>query len=84
MLASICFQVTDVNKLLAAVSKILDQGNSVLFTREGQGSCIINNKTNDRVYIKEEKGVFVLDVEFFEPHGAGDGSDASGFTRQGS
>ena len=66
-LAAIQFQVTDVNKPLAAVSRILDQGNSVLFTRKGKGSCIIDDKTNERVYVQEENRVFVLDVEFYEP-----------------
>lgn len=81
-LSSIQFQVTDVNKPLAAVSKILDKGNSVLFTREGKGSCIINDVTGERIYLTEEKGVFVLDVEFFEPDA--DDSQAMGFPRQGS
>ena len=54
----------------------------MLFTREGKGSCIINDTTGEKVYLTEEKGVFVLDVEFFEP----DVSDAgvAGFARQGS
>ena len=68
-MAAIQFQVTDVNKPLAAVSRILDQGNSVLFTREGAGSCIIDNRSGRRIPIKEENRVFVLDVEFFEPTG---------------
>lgn len=66
-LAAIQFQVTDVNKPLAAVSRILDQGNSVLFTRNGSGSCIIDDKSGRRIPIREENRVFVMDVEFFEP-----------------
>ena len=81
-LSSIQFQVTDVNKPLAAVSKILDKGNSVLFTRGGKGSCIINDATGEKIYLTEEKGVFVLDVEFFEPDA--EGAQAAGFARQGS
>ena len=81
-MSSIQFQVTDVNKPLAAVSRILDKGNSVLFTREGQGSCIINDTTGEKVYLTEEKGVFVMDVEFFEPDISY--ADAAGFARQGS
>ena len=40
VLNSITFQVTDVAKPLAAVSKILDKGNTVVFSRESAGSCI--------------------------------------------
>ena len=82
-LASIQFQMTDVNKPLAAVSRILDQGNSVLFTRRDKGSCIINDTSGERVYMQEEKGVFVLDVEFFEPD-MNERTGELGFPRQGS
>ena len=40
VLNSITFQATDVAKPLAAVSKILDKGNAVVFSREGAGSYI--------------------------------------------
>jgi hypothetical protein len=43
---SITFQVTDVGKPLAAVSKMLGQGNTVVFTRkDGQKSYVINDAT---------------------------------------
>ena len=64
---SITFQVTDVGKPLASVSRILDKGNTVVFTRNSGGSYIINEKTREKIPIKEEKGTFVLDVEFLEP-----------------
>lgn len=82
-MAAIQFQVTDVNKPLASVSRILDQGNSVLFTRDGIGSCIINGATGARIPIREENRVFVLDVEFFEPGDAegGEPRETSPFAR---
>lgn len=82
-MAAIQFQVTGVNKPLASVSRILDQGNSVLFTRDGAGSCIINGTTGARIPIREENRVFVLDVEFFEPSSdeSGEQSGTSPFAR---
>ena len=75
---SIVFQVTEVGKPLASVSRILDKGNSVVFSRNGEGSYIINEKTRERIPIKEEKGTFVMDVEFLEPVAA-----SQDFPRQG-
>ena len=72
---SITFQVTGVSKPLASVSRILDKGNTVVFSRTGEGSFIRKERTGDKIPIVEEKGTFVVDVEFMEP--------ASGFTRQG-
>ena len=64
---SITFQVTGVGKPLASVSRILDKGNSVVFSRGGGGSYIINEKTREKIPIKAEKGTFVMHVEFLEP-----------------
>ena len=64
---SIMLQVTGVGKPLASVSRILDKGNSVIFSRHGEGSYIVNEKTRQKIPIKEEKGTFVMDVEFLEP-----------------
>ena len=72
---SITFQVTGVSKPLASVSRILDKGNTVVFSRAGEGSFIRNESTGEKIPIVEEKGTFVVDVEFMEP--------ASDFTRPG-
>ena len=77
--SSIKFQVTDVGKPLASVSRILDKGNSVIFTRNGGGSYIVNEKTREKIPIREEKGTFVIDVEFLEPE-----HSVQGFPGQGS
>ena len=63
---SITFQVTDVGKPLEAVSKILDKGNFVVFSRSQGGSYIVNDVSGERIPSKEEKGTFVLDVEFLQ------------------
>ena len=75
---SIMFQVTGVGKPLASVSRILDKGNSVIFSRNHEGSYIVNEKTQEIIPIKEEKGTFVIDVEFLEP-----ASGEPGFPGQG-
>jgi hypothetical protein len=72
--SSIMFQVTDVGKPLASVSRILDKGNIVVFSRKG--SYIMNEATGEKIPIQEEKGTFVMEVEFLEPA-------APDFTRQG-
>ena len=76
---SIKFQVTDVGKPLASVSRILDKGNSVVFSRNSGGSYIINEKTREKIPIREDKGTFVIDVEFLEPE-----QSVQGFLGQGS
>ena len=62
---SITFQVTDVSKPLASVSRILDKGNAVIFSR--RGSYILNEVSGEKIPIVEEKGTFGIDVEFLEP-----------------
>ena len=54
---SITFQVTDVSKPLASVSRILDKGNAVIFSRSG--SYILNDTSSEKIPI--------ADVEFLEP-----------------
>ena len=79
-IASIKFQVTDVNKPLASVSRILDQGNTVVFSRTSGGSYIMNDASGARIPVEEERGVFVMPVEFLEPVAGG----AAPFVRRGS
>ena len=71
-------QVTDVGKPLASVTRILDKGNTVVFSRKPGGSYIMNNSTSQKIQLTEEKGTLVMDVEYLEPD-----VDAEGFTRQG-
>ena len=66
-LSSILFQVTDVGKPLASVSRMLDAGNTVVFTRSGAGPRIVNDKTGDSIPMREVNRTFVLDVEFLQP-----------------
>ena len=57
------FQVADVKKPLMSVKRIVERGNRVVFS--GSGSYIINDKTGDRLELKENgKGSYVMDVSF--------------------
>ena len=72
------FKVTDVGEPLASVTWILDKGNTVVFSRKPGGSYIMNNHSGQKIQLTEEKGTFVMDVEYLEPD-----LDSEGFARQG-
>ena len=75
---SMLFQVTDVGKPLASVARILDKGNTVVFSRGRGGSYVVNDRTGRRIPLVEEKGTFVMEVEYLEPE-----VSAEGFIGQG-
>ena len=52
----------------------MGKGNAVVFSRKG--SYIMNEDTGEKIRIQEEKGTFVMEVEFLEPA-------VQDFTRQG-
>ena len=54
-------RVTQVNKMLLAVSKIVEAGHEVHFSKDN--SYIEHEKTKERTYLRKEKGVYVLDLE---------------------
>ena len=54
-------RVTQVNKMLLAVSKIVDAGNKVQFSEEE--SFIQNLKSKEKLPLRRENGVYVLDME---------------------
>ncbi len=66
-------------KPLAAVSKMLDKGNTVVFSRKACGSFIMNDVTGERITLEERQGTFGLEVEYNEP-----ASTTTSFTRSGS
>ena len=59
------FQVTDVTKALGSVSKMVAHGNRVVF--DGSGSFIENKRSRERLWMREESGVDVLDVYVAPP-----------------
>ena len=71
------FQVTDVTKALGSVSKIVANGNKVVL--DGSGSFIENKRSRERLWMREENGVYVLDVYVAPP----DCHEKKGFHRHG-
>jgi hypothetical protein len=71
------FQVAKVNKALGSVSKIVANENRVIF--DPHGSYIENVWTKDKLWMREDNGVYVLDMLVAPPGG----EDESGFTRPG-
>ena len=59
----ILFRVTDANKPLMAVSKIADMGNMVVFGSD-EGDYIENKKTGDRIDLRRQRGIYLLDGKF--------------------
>ena len=59
------FQVTDVTKALGSVSKIVANGNKVVF--DESGSFIENKRSRERLWMREDNGVYVLDVYVAPP-----------------
>ena len=72
------FQVTDVTKALGSVSKIVAHGNKVVF--DESGSFIENKRSRERLWMREENGVYVLDVYVAPPV---DYEEQMDFHRQG-
>ena len=71
------FQVAAVNKALGSVSKMVENGNKVVFARDG--SYIENEWSQDRLWLREDNGVYVLDMMIAPPENLPE----SGFVRQG-
>ena len=57
----VTFHVTDVEKPLASVSKIVEKGSSVHFTPEGSYT---KGPSGEKIDLKLEGGVYVMDVQY--------------------
>ena len=57
---NITAQICDVNKGLLSVVKMVNAGNTVVFTRDG--SFIEDDVTGERIRINEENGMYVLSM----------------------
>ena len=59
------FQVTDVNKPLVSVKRIVEKGNVVHFGPEDKDNYIENRETKDRIELKPNgRGSYLMDVNF--------------------
>ena len=59
------FQVCDVTRPLASVSKIVEAGHSVVFnpSQDPRGSYIQNHTTGEKMWLTQKDGVFVLETK---------------------
>ena len=55
---SITTQVCEVNRGLLSVRKVVEGGNRVVF--DSTGSYIENKKTHERMYMRDEAGMYML------------------------
>ena len=60
-LRQMTFQVAKTTKALASVSKIVGNGNAVVF--DSEGSYILNKQSGDVTWLREENGVYLLDMQ---------------------
>ena len=83
------FQVAKVNKALGSVNQMVRRGNRVVFDQDEQGrdiSYILHKATNQRMFMRPENGVYVLDVLVAPPEyqqQIAQASQTGGFARQG-
>ena len=59
---SIKFQMCDVTKCLASVSRIVEAGHRVILDTPEAGSYIENRHTGERTYLRQERGLYLLDA----------------------
>ena len=59
---SILFNVANVAKPLAAAGKVVEAGNKIVLDEEG--SYVENKKTGERMKLRKDRGVYVLDVTY--------------------
>ena len=58
------FHVADVKKPLAAAAKVVEAGNRVVVDPNPGASFIENIATGERIALRKERGVYVLDVKY--------------------
>ena len=61
-MSGMVFAVADVRKPLAAAAKVVAAGNRVVLAPDG--SFVENLSTGEKLKLREERGVYVMDVEY--------------------
>ena len=64
------FQITNVKKPLASVSRIIQSNHRAVF--DADGSYLQNKLTGQIIPLREKDGLFVLDVKIHNPGGTSD------------
>ena len=59
--------MTDSNKPLVSAIKLAEAGNTIVLSGRKGGSYIENEKSKERIYLRKEKGAYVVDVIFEAP-----------------
>ena len=83
---SMTFQVARVKKALGSVSQMVKNGNKLVFDQDSSGkdtSYIQNKRTNEKIWLRQENGVYVLDLMVAPPQRSNDRSTDPHFHRQG-
>lgn len=58
------FNVANVKKPLAAAAKVVEAGNRVVLDPDPEKSYIENLETKERMKVKKEKGVYIIEVKY--------------------
>ena len=80
------FQVARVKKALGSVSQMVNNGNKLVFDQDSSGkdtAYIQNKRTNEKIWLRQENGVYVLDLMVAHPQMSNDRSTDPHFHWQG-
>ena len=80
------FQVARVKKALGSESQMVKNGNKLVFDQDCSGkdtSYIQNKRTNEKIWLPQENGVYVLDLMVAPPQRSNDRRTNPHFHRQG-
>ena len=83
---SMTFQVARMKKALGSVSRMVKNGNMLVFDQDSSGkdtSYIENKRTNEKIWLRQENGVYVLDLMVAPPQRSNDRSIDPHSHRQG-
>ena len=83
---SMTFQVARVKKALGSVSQMVKDGNKLVFDQDSSGndtSYIQSKRTKEKIWLRQENGVYVLDLMVAHPQRSNDRSTDPHFHRQG-
>ena len=80
------FQVARVKKALGSISQMVKNGNKLVCDQDSSGkdtSYIENKRTNEKIWLRQENGVYVLDLMVAHPKMSCDRSADPHFHRPG-
>ena len=84
--SSMTFQVARVKRAVGSVSQMVKNGNKLVFDQDRSGkdtSYIQNKRTNEKIWLRQENGEYVLDLMVAHPQRSNDRSTDPHFHGQG-